>query len=293
MPNTNRNVRQEFLDKRIPDSQLFEVDEISDKTIPLPHMLPKPEDFARLVSDLGVSNDDHVVCYDQSGIYFASARVWWTFRVFGHDNVSVLDGGIQKWQNAGFQTTSGPCQAAAKVRASILLPLSYESASIHLFAPIGFVSYRAGLLSSIIAQGSFKVSGVRSQLVKSMDEMRKNVNTQEAQVADARPNRRFLAKDPEPRAQLLGGHIPHSVSLEFGKVLDREKFELLPKEKLAQVWKDAGVDLSKPLITTCGSGISASVLALSAALLGKMDVAVYDGSWSEWGIPEHKNPIAK
>jgi thiosulfate/3-mercaptopyruvate sulfurtransferase len=137
------------------------------------------------------------------------------------------------------------------------------------------------------------VKEVRSHLVKSLDEMRKNIETRQAQVADARPHGRFIAKDPEPRPQLLGGHIPHSVSLEFGKVLDREKFEVLPAEKLSQVWKEAGVDLSKPLIATCGSGISASVLALSAATLGKMDVAVYDGSWSEWGLPDLKNPIEK
>jgi thiosulfate/3-mercaptopyruvate sulfurtransferase len=121
MPNANRDIRKEFRDKRIPTAQLFDVDEISDKSIPLPHMLPKKADFERQVSELGISNDDHIVCYDQSGIYFASARVWWTFRVFGHDNVSVLDGGIQKWQAAGFDVVSGPAEAPKKVRITFSL----------------------------------------------------------------------------------------------------------------------------------------------------------------------------
>lgn len=296
MPAAGKNVQAEFEAQRIGGSllsflsisgaqtevlyailgaQLFDIDKISDKSQNLPHMLPTPMQFERQVSELGVNNDDHVVLYDQSGIYFASARVWWTFRVraragflmdihlltlhsvqvFGHDNVSILQGGLQQWKEQGFRIVSGSVAPAAP--------------------------------------GRFVVKSFRRNLIKTMEDMRENVNSRQFQVVDARPERRFLALDPEPRPQLLGGHIPGSKSLEFGKVLNRPKADLLDEQALKQVWQQAQTDLSKPIIATCGSGVSASVLALSAFALGNEDVAVYDGSWSEWGLAENKNPIEK
>jgi thiosulfate/3-mercaptopyruvate sulfurtransferase len=166
-----------------------------------------------------------------------------------------LQGGFKKWKDAGLQVASGP--------------------------------------SSPAAPGRFIVKEFRRHLVKSMDEMRDNIASKQYQVVDARPERRFTALDPEPRPQLLGGHIPGSKSLEFGKVIDRPKADFLDEQALKQVWQQAQTDLSKPVVATCGSGVSASVLALSAHVLGNHDVAVYDGSWSEWGLPENNNPIAK
>jgi len=175
--------------------------------------------------------------------FMASARAWWTFRTFDHDHVLVLDGGMTQWQALGLPTLSGP-----------------ESVVSRTFQAI----HRPGL-------------------VRTLDQMRDALGHPETQIVDARPPGRFNGQEPEPRPGLRSGHIPGSRNVFFKTLIDPETQCLLPPTQLEQAFKAGGIDPDKPVITTCGSGVTASVLALGLYCLGNEYAAVYDGSWSEWG----------
>jgi thiosulfate/3-mercaptopyruvate sulfurtransferase len=240
MPQLQRDPRSEFVEAHIPGAVFFDIDGIADRASPLPHMLPSASQFARQVGDLGISNADLVVVYDARGVVSA-ARVWWTFRAFGHDRVVVLDGGLRKWRAEGRPVESGAATPAPR-------------------------RFRARL---------------RRTLVRDIEQMRRNVTSRREQALDARSRGRFDGTEPEPRAGLRGGHIPGSLNLPYD-TLYRSDATLLPPDGLRQAFAAAGVDLGKPVATTCGSGITASVLALGLHLAGHKKVAVYDGSWTEW-----------
>jgi thiosulfate/3-mercaptopyruvate sulfurtransferase len=241
MPQLKRDARAEFAAAHVPGAVFFDIDAIADHATPLPHMLPGPEAFAVAAGALGIGSGDRVVVYDVRGVVSA-ARVWWTFRVFGHDAVAVLDGGLKKWRAEGRPVESG--SAAPPRRAFTARP--------------------------------------RPELVRDLDAMRANLTSRGAQVLDARSAGRFAGTEPEPRAGLRGGHIPGSLNLPY-ETLYRADGTLKPPDELAGAVGAAGVDLGRPVVTTCGSGVTASVLALALYRLGRQDVAVYDGSWSEWG----------
>jgi thiosulfate/3-mercaptopyruvate sulfurtransferase len=241
MPQAKRDARAEFEAAHIPGAVFFDIDAIADRATSLPHMLPSAAQFAASVGELGISNGHRIVVYDVRGVVSA-ARVWWTFRAFGHDDVAVLDGGLRKWRAEGRPLESGGATPAR-------------------------VAFTARL---------------RSELVRDVEAMRANVARRTVQVLDARSAGRFAGTEPEPRAGLRGGHIPGSLSLPY-ETLYRPDGTLKPPHELREAVTAAGVDLDRPVVTTCGSGVTASVLALALYLLGRRDVAVYDGSWSEWG----------
>jgi thiosulfate/3-mercaptopyruvate sulfurtransferase len=241
MPQLGRDARAEFEAAHVPGAVFFDIDAIADRATTLPHMLPAADEFAAAVGGLGIGSDDRVVVYDTRGVVSA-ARVWWTFRVFGHDAVAVLDGGLKKWRAEG--------RAVERGRAA--LPRR---------------TFRARL---------------RPELVRDLSAMRANLDRRAAQVLDARSAGRFAGTEPEPRAGLRGGHIPGSLNLPY-ETLYRADGTLRPPDELRSAAVAAGVDLGRPIVTTCGSGVTASVLALALYLAGRTDVAVYDGSWSEWG----------
>lgn len=241
LPHLKRDARAEHHEAHIPQAVFFDIDEVKDTRDPLPHMLPSADEFACAVGALGIGTGDRVVTY--GGRYgIASARVWWTFRVFGHDAVAVLDGGLPQWRAEG---------------------RSLESGAV---AP---------------APGRF-TARYRPELVRNLGAMRANVESQREQVVDARSRGRFVATEPEPRPGLRGGHIPGSTSVPYDSLFRPEDGTLLPARELRGVFAAAGLDLTKPVITTCGSGVSAAVLALGLHALGRRDVPVYDGSWTEW-----------
>lgn len=252
LPGTGRDPRAEFQRCRIPGAAFFDVDGIRDETSPLPHMLPPAERFAAIAAELGIGNDSIVVAYDVPGS-MAAPRVWWTFRAFGHRDVGVLDGGLGKWQAEGRLLSNRP--------------VSDQS------TPPRPARYTAGF---------------RPELVRSIDDILATVNGRHSgaqeQIVDNRPSGRFRGTDPEPRPARACGHIPGSANIPFGSFVDAERHGMWrPAEDLALVFQNAGVDWRRPLVGTCGSGVTACTTALAAYLLGNTDAAVYDGSWAEWG----------
>jgi len=242
LPHLNRDARAEFAERHIPGAVYFDIDAISDHTSALPHMLPDPETFARAAGALGIGTEDRVVAYSGRGM-IASARAWWMFRVFGHEQVAVLDGGLAKWRAEGRPLEGGaPTPAARQFTAAF-----------------------------------------RKELVADLDRVRATLETQREQVVDARSHGRFVGTEPEPRPGLRPGHIPGSVNLPYDRLFQSVGDTLLPPEALRAAFGESGLHLERPVVATCGSGVSAAVLTLGLYLLGRGDTAVYDGSWSEWG----------
>ncbi|KAI8839821.1 Rhodanese-like domain-containing protein [Chytriomyces cf. hyalinus JEL632] len=262
MPFTKRNALAEFEGRRIKGARFFDIDAVADRSSSLPHMLPSPEQFAEQVGAMGIANDSHVVIYDANQSIGAAARVLWTFRVFGHTGgLSILEGGLNAWQREGLEIVGGPL------------------GTVDGELPVEAKRYSAGF---------------NKRLVKTFDEVVANINSQAALVVDARPSGRFLGIDPEPRAGLSSGHMPHSVSLPHSKILDpaNENF-LLRGASLASAFSDAGVNISAPAIHSCGSGVNASITWLGA-IMARSEIkagtweeledglSVYDGSWTEY-----------
>lgn len=241
MPQLKRDARAEFAQVHIPGAVFFDIDAIADTASPLPHMLPKARKFAESVGALGIGDRDVVVVYDTRGV-ISAARVWWTFRAFGHAPVAVLDGGFPKWLAEGRPVETGV--PAPKPRRF--------TARLH------------------------------RSLVRDLAQMRANLASRREQVLDARSHGRFIGTEPEPRPGLRGGHIPGSLNLPYDQ-LYRKDGTLLPPDDLQRLFEATGLDPAKPVVTTCGSGVTAAVLALGLHLLGHEKVAVYDGSWTEWG----------
>jgi thiosulfate/3-mercaptopyruvate sulfurtransferase len=241
LPTTGRNARAEYQEQHIPGAIFFDIDAISDRDSDLPHMLPSAKQFAKQVGALGIGSEDRVVVYDTSGPTGA-ARVWWTFRAFGHTDVAVLNGGLRKWLAEDRPVTDRVTDYPAK---------DFEAELDH-------------------------------DLVRDRDDMLANIDWPQAQVVDARSSGRFYGTEAEPRKGMRSGHIPGSLNVPYPTLLGENGMYKSAKE-LEAVFKHAGVDLQKPITTTCGSGVTACTLALGLYLIGKSDVAVYDGSWSEWG----------
>ena len=241
MPNAGRNARAEFEAAHIPGAVYFDIDEINDEGNPLPHMLPSPEKFSSRMRKMGLGDGNRIVVYDSTGVS-AAARVWWMFRVFGHEDVALLDGGLQKWLTEGRPVTDAPGESRAR----------------HFTAR------------------------VNTLLARDYAQMRANVDSRAEQVLDARSPGRFSATEPEPRPELPGGHIPGSLNIPFPKVMESENKTMLPADGIRQALEDAGVDTSKPMVTSCGSGVTAAILTLALYLIGHEQVPVFDGSWTEW-----------
>ena len=242
LPNDPRNAKALYAERRIPGAVFFDIDDIADHDTDLPHMLPRPEAFSSRMRKLGVGDGSRIVVYDNQGI-FSSARVWWTFRVMGHDDVAVLDGGFPAWERGAYPIEEGPPQ-----------PLKER----HFTARM------------------------RTDLVRDLSDMQRIVAAGKTPVFDARPAPRFRGEAPEPRPGLKSGHMPGAKSVPSGSLVD-ENGMLRPREELQRIFSDAGSDTSQPAVCSCGSGITAAVIALALARLGRWDAAVYDGAWAEWG----------
>lgn len=248
LPNEKKDARALFEQEHIPGAQFFDIDAVSTPS-DLPHTAPTPEIFAVAVGAMGITADDTVVVYDQKNM-FSAPRGWWTFRLFGHEDVLVLNGGLPAWRAAGYGTADAPTRPE---------PAVYE--------------VRADLRSARLADKD----DVSAALAAGHS------------VADARPGGRFTGTDKEPRAGMRSGHMPGAVSAPLSSLLDQNGHLLAP-EKLADAL--AVVDTSTPVITTCGSGVTAAGLSLGLHELG-VESRVYDGSWSEWGREASGLPVVE
>lgn len=269
MPNAKRNPEEDFSRERIPGARFFDLDAIADTSSKYPHMLPSATAFVAAADSLSITNSTHVVIYDTSGL-FSSPRVWWIFQSFGHKRVSVLDGGFPAWSAEGLPVIRSTPADVDEISAP-------GKAAQH---PPASPSYGAHLLE---------------EWVRNTEQMKANISSQDAVVVDARCPGRFQGTAPEPREGIPSGHIPGSRSVPFAEVLTTDGRFLKPEE-IQKVFDDAGVDTKQPIITTCGTGVTASVLALATQQLSEPPplVSVYDGSWTEWGadssLPRAEGP---
>jgi thiosulfate/3-mercaptopyruvate sulfurtransferase len=230
-----------FEHAHIPGARFFDIEHIADTETDLPHMVPSAGRFERLVAALGISNGSRIVFYDQKGI-FSAPRGWWMMRLFGHDAVAVLDGGLPKWRGEGRTGERGP--------------------------------------SAVPAAGNFRAS-FRAARLRGLGDMMENLATRQSLVLDARAAGRFDGTAPEPRPGLPSGHIPGAKNLPASRLLAPDN-TFLPAASLREQFAAAGVDGSHPVITSCGTGVSAAILTLGLTLAGLDPGALYDGSWTEW-----------
>jgi thiosulfate/3-mercaptopyruvate sulfurtransferase len=182
---------------------------------------------------------------------FSAARAWWTFRAMGHKDVAVLNGGLRKWKAEGRPLEDGP-------------PVPRTARH---FTPLK-----------------------DNDLVRDIDDMRRYLADGNMQIVDARPAGRFEGRDAEPRPGLRAGHIPGARNVPSSKILNADG-TLKSREELVAIFKEAGIDPAKPVVTTCGSGVTAAMLSFALAVIGQTNAPVYDGSWAEWGR-ENGLPVA-
>jgi thiosulfate/3-mercaptopyruvate sulfurtransferase len=244
LPMQGKSARAEYDERHIPGAVFFDIDEIADTSVDLPHMLPSPEKFAARMRKLGLGDGNRIIVYDGHGM-MSAARVWWEFLVFGHKDVAILDGGLPKWLAEGRPLEDLP-------------PMPRER---HFTARMD------------------------NHLVRDKNQIRDNLKSRREQVLDARSAGRFNGTDAEIWPGRRSGHIPGSLNLPYTDLLDPAMRTFLPAEKMAERFRAAGVDMTRPVVTSCGSGITACVLAFGLHLIGHKDVSVYDGSWAEWGRP--------
>jgi len=252
LPNDSRDGYKTFRAGRIPHARFFPLDEVKDPHSPYPHMLPSPEQFAKAVGRLGIHRDDTVVVYDSKELgIFSAPRVGWMFQVFGHNNVHILNN-FRKWCEEGFPIETGEP------------------------APVEAIDYAVPEMD--------KSKVVDFEEVKSIAKEQGKEGAEEVQILDARSEGRWKGVDPEPREGLESGHIPHSISLPVSDLLDPQDKTLLSAQELKEVFQRKGVDPSKPIITSCGTGVTAAVIdaALSEAEFPTEKRRLYDGSWTEW-----------
>ena len=250
LPTAGRNPRTEYQAEHIPGALFFDIDDIVDDKSPLPHMLPSTVKFSSRMKKMGIGDGARIVVYDTSGI-FSAARVWWTFRAMGHQDVAVLNGGLKKWKAEARALEDGPPPKRSERH----------------YTPLQ-----------------------NTEIIRDLDEMKALVGKPSAQIVDARPAGRFEGRDSEPRAGLSKGHMPGARNIPSSTLLNPDGTFKSPDE-LAVLFKNAGVDVAKPVVTTCGSGVTASMLALALAVVGQTNAAVYDGSWAEWGQEGNGLPV--
>jgi thiosulfate/3-mercaptopyruvate sulfurtransferase len=233
------DTRARYFAQHIPGAVFFDIEELSDRSSSLPHMLPTPEVFSRSLSALGIGDEMDIIIYEQEGV-FSAPRAWWMLKSFGAGNTYLLDGGLRGWIAAGLPTESGDVHSA---------PASFHAT-------------------------------LDQDAVKDFSQMQQLIAAQ-GQILDARSAGRFAGIMPEPRPGISSGHMPGATSIPFTELV--EEGRLKPDEELRQIFAAKGVDLKQPITTTCGSGVTAAVIALGLEVAGAKQVSLYDGSWAEYG----------
>ncbi len=244
MPQAQRNGFEEYAVKHIPNAIFFDLDKNSKLNTDLPHMLTDPKSWERIMSNMGIENDDRIVVYDNSDV-ISSCRCWYNLIYYGHDPklVHVLDGGLKKWKKENKPTND----------------------------------------SKVNTQTSKYICKENTKLVKNKKQIDENITTQEFNVVDARSKERFEGKVAEPRKGLRSGSIKNSFCLPFSELIN-DDHTFVNKDKIQEKFDSFKIDYKKNIVFSCGSGVTASVLALAYSLINaKYMPTIYDGSWAEYG----------
>ena len=244
MPQTQRNGFEEYTKEHIPNAIFFDLDKNSKLDTDLPHMLTDTKSWEKIMSNMGIENNDRIVVYDNSDV-ISSCRCWYNLIYYGHDPnlVHVLDGGFKKWKSENKKTSN----ISANLNKS-----NYEGNEL-------------------------------SKLVKNKVLIDQNISKKEFKVVDARSRERFEGKAPDPRKNVKSGSIPNSVCLPFVEVINENK-TFKNKEDLNKLFQEISKNFEENLVFSCGSGVTACVLALAYSLVNtKYLPTIYDGSWSEYG----------
>ncbi|MTD37779.1 3-mercaptopyruvate sulfurtransferase [Erwinia sp. CPCC 100877] len=237
----HRDVPAEYRAGHLPGALFFDIEALSDHTSSLPHMMPRPEGFAVAMRELGVHDDRHLVIYDE-GDLFSAPRAWWMLKSFGAQKVSILAGGLSGWQAERRPLQGGAVTAPEEGEFNV----KFDACVVARLTEVLLASHEGG-----------------------------------AQIVDARPAPRFNGEVDEPRPGLKRGHIPGSLNMPWGDLVERGA--LKNPEALRALFEQQGIDPQRPVIASCGSGVTAAVVVLALTALGARDVRLYDGAWSEWG----------
>jgi thiosulfate/3-mercaptopyruvate sulfurtransferase len=232
------DTRARYLAMHISGAIFFDIEELSDRSSSLPHMLPTAEAFSRDMSASGVDDRMAICIYEQEGV-FSAPRAWWMLRTFGAREVYILDGGLRAWIEAGLPTSSGQVRR--------------EPANFH--------------------------AKLNREALKDFSQIQQIIAGR-GQILDARSAGRFTGASPEPRPGISPGHMPGAANIPFTELV--EDGRLKPVEQLRQIFTARGVDMKQPITTTCGSGVTAAVIALGLEIAGARRVSLYDGSWAEY-----------
>lgn len=226
----------------IPKAIFFDLKGVfSDTNSPYPNMFPSREKFDQGCRDIGINQDSKIVVYDKFGMY-SSARVWWMFKIMGHENVCVLDGGLPEWIEQGYRIEEG-----------------YNLDRVY---------------------GNFKSKPQKKKSILLFSDIQRNSVENWAQVIDARSEDRFLGIKKEPREGMKSGHISGALNIHYKKMFHRNVFK--NKEELEEIFNVILKD-PRPVILTCGSGVTACILFLALEEYFSKSKYIYDGSWSEYG----------
>ena len=253
MPNSKRNAKKEYEEKHIKGAIFWDVDEHSDKDSPYPHMMSNSDYWTRMLWSFAIKNEDHVVVYDHSDTY-SSCRLWFALKYFGHKKVSVLDGGMKKWLAENRSTDNKINKDLGK------------------FSNI----------DKLNPENKYKVKE-KTDLIKNKKQIDENLKKNLFQTVDARSRERFEGKIDEPRSGLRRGCIVGSKNLPFKDCINSDNNTFKSKEELSKIFIENNIDISKPIVFTCGSGMTACVLGMAYSIISGKSAVVYDGSWSEYG----------
>ena len=227
-----------YVASHISGAIFFDIEALSDRSTPLPHMMPTAETFSLDMSALGIDDRMAICIYEQEGV-FSAPRAWWMLRTFGARAVSILDGGLRAWVEAGLPTCSGPVHRT---------PANFHAT-------------------------------LDREAVRDFPQMQQLIAGR-GQILDARSAGRFTGDAPEPRSGISSGHMPGATSIPYTELVEDGRLKSV--EQLHKVFEATGVDLKQPITTTCGSGVTAAVIALGLEIAGADHVSLYDGSWAEY-----------
>ncbi len=247
-----RDSAAEYAAGHIPGAVFLDLVALVDASSPIDNTMPAASQFESRMRELGIDRDQRIVIYDDSVVKTAT-RAWFMFRMYGLENVAVLDGGLGKWKAEGRPLASG-----IEIRPASNFTASFDPARL-----------------------------------KTRDDVLANIESKVAEHVDGRGAAHFTGSDDDPNPKVAAGHIPGSLNVPFWDLFEADG-TYKDKDSLRAIFEQGGVDLSRPVTTSCGGGVVACALALAMYQFGKDDVALYDGSWTEWGadpsLPKERGP---